>query len=141
MTQQIKTNQIHSTGSVALTAVILVSAVIGLIIVSISVQTIDESQISIAFEKSKQEKFNVISCAENILLEISNNDAYSLPNSFNIDLGGTDSIYCATSTITDVPGTGHVLRIESGDEFVSKLEVIIATTTPEIEISSFNFVE
>ncbi len=139
--EQIKNQKLLNQGFIALTSVILISAVIGVIIVSISVQTIDESQISLAFEKSRQSKYNALSCADNILLELSNDPNFTPASSLTIDLGGSDSIYCATTTLSDEPGGNQILRIESGDEFVSKLEIDIASTTPEINISSFNFVD
>lgn len=67
----------NNKGFIALTSVVLITSILTLIIISISIQSIDEAQISQAYEKSKQAQYDTQSCFNDVMLSLLNNPSYS----------------------------------------------------------------
>ena len=125
-TQLLKKND-H--GFIALTSVVLITAILTLIVISISIQSIDESQISQAFEKSKQAQYDTQSCLNYMLLELSNDQNYSPVSTLEITHGDY-SINCVNTKIISNGDNTDVKASSEQDFYVDSIITLSSTTFP-----------
>lgn len=123
-------------GFIALTSVVLITSILTLIIISISIQSIDETQISQAFEKSKQAQYDTQSCLNYMLLELSKNPNYQPSGRLEIE-NADYKIICDNTEISTV-GENTTITASSQNNFYVDLIATIATTTTPLAISSFS---
>lgn len=124
-------------GFIALTSVILICAVLLYITISISLQAIDEGQISTAHEQSKKAQSMAEGCADYALMQIMNDSAYvATDEELNSDF---DDGSCTFSVDpAGFPKTIQITSIAGQNNYTSQIEIVVSTTTPEIEITSWD---
>ncbi len=132
----LRENHTHNRGFIALTTVIIATLIIVLAVFSITIQSIDESQVSVAYEKYKQSQYDTESCLEEILFNLSKDEGYTVSGEYSISIG-SDTILCENVEIVILTEETEI-NITSGEEFVNNLNVMLATTTPSIVISSYS---
>ncbi len=126
----------NNRGFVALTSVILLTAVLLFVVTSLSLQVLDEAEISSAYEQSKIANSMVDACAEYVLLQISNNPAYAEAGDSPQQIEGYD---CDFSFSGDYPDKLIQIWSQIGENlYTAKTLIDISTTTPSIVIDSWD---
>lgn len=126
-------------GFVALTAVILLSAVLLYVVTSLSLQIIDEAAISSGQEQSMQAESLANACAEYALLQLSNDPAYDMDETLN-DFPVADhtcEIQFVETGLT-YPKTIQITSVVGDHNYTAEVEIIVSTTTPSVTIESWN---
>jgi len=112
----------------------LLSAVILFIITSLSMQVLDEAEVSLAHEQSNKANYLAEACAEYVLLKLSNDSSYDVDDELTLD----DE---TCSYVIDGEYPDKIIRVTSvvGDHsYTAEMEIEISTTTPSVTIESFN---
>lgn len=115
------------------------TAVLLFIVSSLSMQVLDGGEISLAYEHSKKANYYADACAEFVLLKLSNAADYNGSDSpLDIDEDTNDD--CLFEITTEVDESKIILiRSQVGDNFyTAESEIVVATTTPSIEITSWD---
>ncbi len=127
--------QKKESGFVALTSVILISAILLFTITAISLQTIDEAQITSAYEQSRQARTLASGCAEIALLQIRNEPSFAGTHTeAHPEIGS-----CGYYVFGDIPfKTIQIESVVGQSEYTAKYEIVVSETTPEILIDSWD---
>ncbi len=122
-------------GFIALSAVVLITAILTLIIISISIQSIDETQILQSFEKHKQAQYETLACLDYILSELVNDYNYDPGTNLTISHAEYD-INCDTNISID-PEDNTVIEVSTENEYFVNVVMTLSTTTPFLITESF----
>ncbi|HMO78616.1 MAG TPA: hypothetical protein PJ997_00290 [Candidatus Paceibacterota bacterium] len=138
---KLKSYKIKKDGFVALTAILLVNAILLFVVSSLALQVIDDAQVSSANEQSKIAKYLANTCIEHALMELVNDPTTTVSDDTvsGIDLTFQTDEECNYSISGNYPT--KTIRGESsfGDQnFTAKIEVVVSTTTPQVVIESWN---
>ncbi|HMP67127.1 MAG TPA: hypothetical protein PKA60_00050 [Candidatus Paceibacterota bacterium] len=133
-----KNSSKNKRGFVALTSVILINAVLLFVVSSISFQTIDEGQVTTAHEQSLKSRYVANACAEYALMQIAN-DSESIATDAEVDSDELDGNNCTYSISGNYPNkTIEITSSVGQNNFTSKIQIVVTTTIPFIEIASWN---
>jgi hypothetical protein len=139
-----KINFKNKKGFITLTSVLIIMAVMIFVVRGISLQVIDEGHVGLSNSQYLKAKNLANGCAEYVLMELSNDPAYSTTGEITADLGG-DS--CEVLDIAySAPTTTIQINSEVGDGgYTYLLEVVVstttATTTPSVVVDSWQEVD
>lgn len=138
MSNNLKKN--NKNGYIALTTVSLITAFILIFVISITLQIVDDSKISFGLEQHRKAVNNATSCVEIGLQRIASDPNASTTNELLSENSGEiecylniddnpypDKIIIASSTVGEYP-----------DSYTSIMKVIVATTSPNVEIVEWN---
>lgn len=122
----------HTRGYIALLSVIAIGVIGTAIMLSVMLQGINITKTNIAVEKAGQARVLASSCGEEALQKILETGTTSSSGNLTVASGTCSyTITSTTSQIIIVQSTGFV------DTIVSKIKIIVATTTPSIVLSSW----
>jgi len=134
--------KINKKGFVALTAVLLISAVLLFIVSSLALQVIDDGQISTAHEQATRARALAFACAENVLNELTNDSSFSTDGSIDVtpDLDGDDCDFFVSDGVypDDYPKTINVESFIGINNYTAKMEIVVSSTSPSIVIDSWD---
>lgn len=119
-------------GYIALLSVIAIGVIGTAIMFSVMLQGINVTRTNIAVEKAGQARVLASSCGEEALQKILETGTTSSSGNLAVTSGTcTYTITATTGQMIIVQSTGNV------DTIVSKIKIIVATTTPSIVLSSW----
>ncbi len=104
-------------GFIALSSVLIVTFIVVLIVTSITMQSIDDSQITLSFQRHKQSFYDVNSCMSEILYQIFLDNDYSESENLNISIAENPDIECHSISIEneEINLEEDVAEDENGD--------------------------
>ena len=128
-----KHTRTHFKGFVALTSVLILSALFLSVSISIALRAISGSEMSTALFERDRARYMAEACAEYAMMELTRTLNYNGDESI---LVGDDSC-----EILEIEGEGNVNRIVRTESNVGAhayhLEVVISSVSPEMTISSY----
>jgi hypothetical protein len=98
-------NKKNNSGFVALTAVLLMTAVLLFIVTSVSMQVLDGGETSLAYEHSKKAYYLADACAEYVLTKLSYDHEYEATDSLDIDDDGAQDCEFTINSNTNETST------------------------------------
>ncbi len=125
--------KLKKSGYIALTTVLILTAVMLIIVLSLNLNAISESKIAISEEATHKAFFLATACAEDALRKLKDNTSY----------GGNETIAIGSEScfIETVEGSGNANRIvktrSTVGEHTRKVRVEIATVNPDTAITSW----
>ena len=126
----------HNSGYIALISILIIST-IGLIIAfSFAQEGVESGKILAARNKGHQALMNASACAEEALIALRDDLSYTGDEILSLDEGTCEVRPVATTTDEIIVQTEGVV-----DNYTSRLEVIVGTTSPYMEIKSWQQVK
>lgn len=123
-------------GYIALISVLIIST-IGLVLgVSFAQEAMETDKTITHSYKGSQALMNATNCAERALMELRDDSAYDGDQAFTLDKGD-----CYIRPLSSQDSQKIIEVKGTVDNFVSKIRIKVATTTPKIEIISWQEVK
>lgn len=131
-------------GFITLTATLIIMAVMLLVVRGISLQAIDDAQVSSAVEQYTKARYLAEACAEYALMELSNDSGFSDSGEQSAGLGD-DSCEVIDIDLDAPTTTLQVQGIVGDNTYQYRAEIVMstttATTTPSVVIYSWEEVD
>lgn len=130
----------NNSGFVALTSVLLMTAVLLFIVSSVSMQVLDGGETSLAYEHSKKAYYFADACAEYVLTKLSYGHEYDGTDS-PLDIDEDDVDDCEFTIYSEPTETGYFKTIKIRSQVGSNLytavsEIVAELTVTETEVES-----